>query len=106
MSAYCLENGKIREARADDVSRDDAKIYRVSADGKISETDTLPALARGEGLFMHTDGFYVEPLEVRVDFLKSYSAETWLEKMTVRHIDRVRCIDEALWAFAEIGEEE
>ena len=64
------------------------KIYHISAEGKIAETKTLPAL------------------EIQVDFLKSDNAGSWLEKMTIRHIDRVRYVDQALWALAEIREEE
>ena len=106
MAAYCLENGKIWETFEEDVSRDDVRIYHVSAEGKMEETETLPELTQGEGLFMHTEGFYVEPLEIQVDFLKSSDSRVWLEKMMIRHIDRVRYVDEALWAFAEIREEE
>ena len=71
-----------------------------------AETQELPVLAQGEGLFMHNEGFYVEPLEIQVDFLKSSDAKVWMEKMAIRHIDRVRYVDEALWALAEIREEE
>ena len=55
---------------------------------------------------MNTEGFYVEPLEIQVDFLKSPDSRVWLEKMMIRHIDRVRYVDETLWALAEIREEE
>lgn len=106
MAAYCLENGKIWEAYEEDVSRDDVKIYHISTEGKMAETQELPVLAQGEGLFMHNEGFYVEPLEIQVDFLKSSDAKVWMEKMAIRHIDRVRYVDEALWALAEIREEE
>lgn len=106
MAAYCLENGRIWETTEKNVSRDNVKIYHISAEGKIAETKTLPALTQGEGLFMYTEGFYVEPLEIQVDFLKSSDAKVWMEKMAIRHIDRVRYVDEALWALAEIREEE
>ena len=90
----------------EEVFRDDVRIYHVSPEGKMEETETLPALTQGEGLFMHTEGFYVEPLEIQVDFLKSPDSRVWLEKMMIRHIDRVRYVDETLWALAEIREEE
>lgn len=51
-------------------------------------------------------GFYVEPVEMQVDFLKTADAASWLERLAVRHIDRVRCLDEELRVLAQIGGED
>ena len=54
---------------------------------------------------MCTEGFYVEPLEIQVDFLKVVDAKRWLKYMVLRHIERARYIDDRLWVLAEIMEE-
>lgn len=106
MTAYCLASGQLRQACAADTAREGGQIYHLTADGRITRQDVPPALQPGEGLLVCTEGFYVEPVEMQVDFLKAEDAAAWLEKMAVRHIDRVRCLDEELWVLAQIGGEE
>lgn len=43
---------------------------------------------------------------MQVDFLKTADAASWLERLAVRHIDRVRCLDEELRVLAQIGGED
>ena len=106
MAAYCLENGKVREACGGYASREYAGIYHMSANGEFRREEHIPVLKPGEGLLAHSEGFYVEPLEIQVDFLKASGAKRWLEYLALRHIDRVRYLDENLWVLAEIREEE
>ena len=105
MAAYYLENGKIQEAYAGYASREDVEIYHLSANGEITTKEIVPNLKPGEGLLMCTEGFYVESLEVQVDFLKVADAERWIKYMALRHIERARYIDDRLWVLAEIMEE-
>lgn len=106
MTAYCLEGGVLRQACAADACREGVRIFHLAAEGRITEGKEPPELQPGEGLLACTEGFYVEPVEMQVDFLKAESAASWLERMMVRHIDRVRHVDEALWVLAQIREEE
>lgn len=105
MAAYYLENGKIQAAYAGYASREDVEIYHLSANGEITTKEIVPNLKPGEGLLMCTEGFYVEPLEIQVDFLKAADAERWIKYMALRHIERARYIDDRLWVLAEIMEE-
>jgi len=105
MAAYYLENGKIREADGVDASREAVEIYHLNANGEITAKGIVPDLNPGEGLLIHTEGFYVEPMEMQLDFLKAADAEQWLEYMALRHIERTRYIDDGLWVLAEMMEE-
>ena len=105
MAAYYLENGKIREAGGVDASREAVEIYHLNTNGEITAKESVPDLKPGEGLLMCTEGFYVESLEVQVDFLKAADAEHWLKYMALRHIERARYIDDRLWVLAEMMEE-
>ena len=56
---------------------------------------------------MDYDGeFYVEPLEIHIEFLKDGRAQKWIEGLVLRHADRVRQIAEDLWVLAEREEAE
>lgn len=106
MTGYCLAGGVLRQACAADAGREGVRFYHLAADGRLSAPDAPPELAPGEGLLACTEGFYVEPVEMQVDFLKADHAASWLEKLAVRHIDRVRAVDEELWVLAQLREEE
>ena len=53
---------------------------------------------------MYTGDFYVEPLEIQIEFLKADTAQKWLKALILRHTDRVRQTEEKLWIVAEIEE--
>ena len=53
---------------------------------------------------MYTGEFYIEPLEVQIEFLKASDAEKWLEALILRHTERVRQITDDLFVTAEIKE--
>ena len=63
-----------------------------------------PPLQAGEGLVRYAGEFYVEPLEIQIEFLKADSAQKWLEALLLRHTERVRQIEETLWVLAEMEE--
>ena len=78
MAGYCLKNGRIQEAWGEDAAGRE-----------------LAALA-------YAGEFYIEPLEVQIEFLKAANAEKWLEALVLRHVDRVRQVSEELFVIAEI----
>ncbi len=61
-------------------------------------------LKKGEGLIMYAGDFYVEPLEIQLEFLKADSARKWLEALVLRHTDRVRQVNDSLRVLAGIEE--
>lgn len=106
MAAYCLAGGRLHRADGADTPPDRVQIYHLTPAGELTRPDTAPEPAPGEGLLLCTPGFYVEPVEIQVDFLKAADAASWLERLAVRHLDRARYLDEALWVLAQIREEE
>lgn len=49
--------------------------------------------------------FYIEPLEVQIEFIKAANAQKWLKALVLRHADRVRQVAEELYVMAEMMEE-
>jgi len=74
MAGDCLKNGRIQEAWGEE----------------------------GAGPGPYAGEFYIEPLEVQIEFLKAANAEKWLEALVLRHVDRVRQVSEELFVIAEI----
>jgi len=105
MAGYCLENGKIQEAWVDDADgRELAAVFHLAANGEMKELHEIPALSEGEGALAYAGEFYIEPLEVQIEFLKAANAEKWLEALVLRHADRVRQVSGNLYVIAEIKE--
>lgn len=105
MAVFCLKNGKIQEVLEEDAAgRELAGVFRLTADGEMEELSAFPALSEGEGALAYAGEFYVEPLEVQIEFLKAANAEKWLEALILRHADRVRQVSENLFVMAEIKE--
>ena len=105
MSAYCLKNGKIQKARENDAAgREMVAIFHLTADGEMTEFREFPVLAKGEGILAYAGEFYIEPLEIQIEFLKAANAEKWLEALILRHADRVRQVSKELFVMAEIKE--
>ena len=106
MAAYWLKNGRIREyvGGADILPPIEERIY-LTASGEIKKAGEETELLPGEGLFVYGGGFYGEPLEIRIEFLKTRDAKDWLRRMLLRHMERVRHIDHELLVFAEIMED-
>ena len=105
MAGYCLKNGTIQETRREDpVRRALTAIFHLSGDGNMEELQKMPVLSVGEGALAYAGEFYIEPLEVQIEFLKAANAEKWLEALILRHADRVRQVSEDLFVMAEIKE--
>ena len=103
MAGYCLKNGRIQEAWGEDAAgRELAAVFHLTADGEMKELHEFPALSEGEGALAYAGEFYIEPLEVQIEFLKAANAEKWLEALLLRHVDRVRQVSEELFFIAEI----
>ena len=98
-----FKNGRIQEAWGEDAAgRELAAVFHLTADGEMKELHEFPALSEGEGALAYAGEFYIEPLEVQIEFLKAANAEKWLEALVLRHVDRVRQVSEELFVIAEI----
>ena len=76
MAGYCLKNGRIQEAWGEDAAgRELAAVFHLTADGEMKELHEFPALSEGEGALAYAGEFYIEPLEVQIEFLKAANAE-------------------------------
>lgn len=105
MAGCYLKNGKIRETWGEDgADREFAAVFHLNANGEIKELSQFPALSEGEGALAYTGEFYIEPLEVQIEFLKAANAEKWLEALVLRHVDRVRQVSEDLFVMAVMEE--
>lgn len=107
MSICCFRNGSFcesfEEATAGPVP---AAIFHLSTDGKAERLQERPQLEMEEGLLLVAGEFYVDPLEMEVEFLKAADARQWLEALLLRHVERVRSVGEDLFVLAQIGEVE
>ena len=102
---YCFKHGRLQAAFEEDTAgQEPAAIFHLAADGVLQEVSEIPPLQEGEGFLMYTGDFYVEPLEIQIEFLKAESAQKWLEALILRHTDHVRQIEENLWVLAEMEE--
>ena len=101
MTGYCLKNGTIQRLQDEDaVSRELTVVFHLTRDGKMEELREIPVLSEGEGVLAYAGVFYIEPLEVQIEFLKAVNAEKWLEALILRHADRVRQISDDLFVMA------
>lgn len=99
---YCLKYGRLREALEEDTAgQEPSAIFHLAADGALQSVPEAPPLQAGEGILQYAGDFYVEPLEIQIEFLKARSARNWLEALVLRHADRVRRIEGSLWVLAE-----
>ena len=102
---YCLRHGRLAEAFEEDFADwEPAAIFHLTAEGALREASELPPLQEGEGFVMYAGDFYVEPLEIQIEFLKADNARKWLEALLLRHTDRVRGIEDDLWVVTGIEE--
>lgn len=107
MAGYCLKDGRLQEKfEGDTAGLEPAAIFRLTQGGELTEPEEIPVLEAGEGLLMYAGDFYIDPLEVQIEFLKAVDARKWLEALVLRHMDRIRQITDGLWVVAEIKEVE
>ena len=102
---YCLRYGGLQDGfEGEPAGQEPAAIFHLTADGTLREVSELPPLQEGAGFVMYAGDFYVEPLEIQVEFLKADNARKWLEALVLRHTDRVHGIGDDLWVLAGIEE--
>lgn len=106
MAAYCFKNGSIQKAPCSGDIQNLTAIFHLSAKGAMVESRQLPELSEGEGCLAYGGTFYIEPLEVQIEFLKAANGKQWLEALLLRHVERVRQVSEDLFVMAEIKEVE
>lgn len=106
MAAYCFKNGSIQKAPCSGDSQELTAIFHLSAEGAMVQARQLPVLSEGEGCLAYGGTFYIEPLEVQIEFLKAANGKQWLEALLLRHVERVRQVSEDLFVLAEIKEVE
>lgn len=105
MAAYCIKNGKLYFDEENAAPENGAaSSYLFRPDGTMEPCTEKPELKSGEGYLLFSEGFYAEPLEMLTDYSKSENAEQWLSYMALRHIERVRFLDENLLVRAELKE--
>ena len=69
MTGYCLKNGTIQRLQDEDaVSRELTVVFHLTRDGKMEELREISVLAEGEGVLAYAGEFYIEPLEVHIEF--------------------------------------
>ena len=102
---YCLRYGRLQEApEKEPAGQEPAAIFHLTAEGALREVSELPPLQEGEGFVMYAGDFYVEPLEIQIEFLKADNARKWLEALVLRHTDRVRRVGDDLGVLTGIEE--
>lgn len=107
MAGYCLKDGRFQEIPEEGtVGLKPTVIFRLTQGGELTRQEEIPVLETGEGLLMYDGDFYIESLEVQIEFLKAPDARKWLEALVLRHMERVRQITDGLWVMAEIKEVE
>lgn len=106
MSAYSLKNRRVSEIPDDSAADfEPAFIFHLSSGGEIKKLERpleTAELSDGDGLFMYSGDFYVEPLEILIDFIKSADAKSWFEAVIIRHIERIRRVNDSLLIFVKI----
>lgn len=107
MSLFSLKNGRICSANFEEASGIlPEALYWFNAAGEMKLVQEIPDLQSGEGFLLYTGDFYVEPLEIQIEFVKTLDAERWLEGLVLRHVERVRSIEDELYVLAAVKEVE
>ena len=103
MAGYCLKNGRIQEAWGEDAAgRELAAVFHLTADGEMKELHEFPALSEGEGALAYAGEFYIEPLEVQIEFLKAAQCRKMAGGAALAACRPVRQVSEELFVIAEI----
>lgn len=103
MAVYCLDGGTIQEVTWEDVSGwQPEAVFHLDAEGTMHKVHEIPVLSPGEGVLAYSGEFYIEALEIQIEFLKAANAKCWLEALVLRHADRVKNISENVSVVAGI----
>lgn len=102
---YCFQAGRLQTPpETEPTGLQPTARFHLAADGALRAVADLPPLKAGEGALQYAGDFYVEPLEIQIEFLKADTAQKWLESLLLRHMDRLRRVEAHLWVLAEIEE--
>lgn len=100
LSSAALFETQLVELSPDEVSFPETTVfYHLTADGGLQQTTSLPALLPGEGSLACCGDFYIDPLEIQIEFSKTDNAQDWLAGLLFRHTERVRSIDRKLFVL-------
>lgn len=83
------------------------KISKTSC-GRAPEADgagnlCCESVLPGEGSLVCCGDFYIEPLEIQIEFSKANNATDWLAGLLFRHTERIRSIDGTLFVLTCIS---
>ena len=105
MDRFGLKDGIIVEAYDEDWESFEAdKVFYLDAEGIVHSDNDLQSDWKGKMLYK--GDFYIEPLEIGIDFIKADNAKKWLQSLLLRHTERVRHIASDLCILAEMKEAE
>ena len=105
MTGCCLKGGRLQDVLAEDLLQcNPSVIYHLAPDGSLRNVPQIPDLSPGEGFLLYDGNFYIEPLEVQIDFLKAAYPEQWLTALLLRHIERVRQLPDGSLLLANMKE--
>lgn len=104
LSCAALLETRLVELSSDTLSFPEAAVfYHLMADGRLQRETSLPVLLPGEGSLVCCGDFYIEPLEIQIEFSKANNATDWLAGLLFRHTERIRSIDETLFVLTCIS---
>ena len=104
LSCAALLETRLVELSPDTLSFPEAAVfYHLMADGRLQKETSLPVLLPGEGCLVCCGDFYIEPLEIQIEFSKSDNATDWLAGLLFRHTERVRDIARELFVLTCIS---
>ena len=104
LSCAALLETRLVELSPDTLSFPEAAVfYHLMADGRLQKETSLPVLLPGEGGLVCCGDFYIEPLEIQIEFSKADNATDWLAGLLFRHTERVRDIARELFVLTCIN---
>ena len=104
LSCAALLETRLVELSPDTLSFPEAAVfYHLMADGRLQTETSLPVLLPGEGSLVCCGDFYIEPLEIQIEFSKADNATDWLAGLLFRHTERVRDIARELFVLTCIN---
>ena len=104
LSCAALLETRLVELSPDTLSFPEAAVfYHLMADGRLQKETSLPVLLPGEGCLVCCGDFYIEPLEIQIEFSKADNATDWLAGLLFRHTERVRDIARELFVLTCIN---
>ena len=96
LSCAALLETRLVELSSDTLSFPEAAVfYHLMADGQLQTETSLPVLLPGEGSLVCCGDFYIEPLEIQIEFSKANNATDWLVGLLLCFIEPADGADRA-----------